>query len=234
MQEKEQKISPIKQRILQYVESLGISKREFYTKIGVSRGTLESKTGITEDVLAKFIATYPNISIEWLLTGDGKPEKEQKSLITVKQEFPLRTDRKLEIQDIPLYDMNATAGIIGIFNEDNVQPEDYLRIPNLPRVDGAIYVMGESMSPLLKSGDIIIYKKLELSLDSILWGQIYLLSFAAGGDSFTVVKYIQKSDLPGYIRLVSQNERFQPKDIPLASIQALAIVKASITFHTIE
>lgn len=234
MQEKEQKISPIKQRILQYAESLGISKREFYAKIGVSRGTLESKTGITEDVLAKFIATYPNISVEWLLTGDGKPEKEQKSLVSVKEEFSLRTDRKIEVQDIPLYDMSATAGLVAIFNDNNIHPEDYLRIPNLPLVNGAIYVRGESMVPLLKSGDIIIYKKLELSLDSILWGQIYLLSFIAGGDTFTVVKYIQKSDQPGYIRLVSHNERFQPKDIPLDSICALAIVKASITFHTIE
>ena len=90
------------------------------------------------------------------------------------------------------------------------------------------------MVPLLKSGDIIIYKQLELSLDSILWGQIYLLSFIAGGDTFTVVKYVQKSDLPGCVRLVSHNDRFQPKDIRLDSICALAIVKASITFHTIE
>ena len=122
MQEKEQKISPIKQRILKYAESLGISKREFYAKIGVSRGTLESKTGITEDVLAKFIATYPNISVEWLLTGEGMPEKEQNSLVTVKEEFSLRTDRKIEVQDIPLYDMSATAGLVAIFNDRNIRP----------------------------------------------------------------------------------------------------------------
>ena len=59
MQEKKQNISPIKQRILQFVDTLGISKREFYTQIGVSRGTLESKTGITEEIITKFITTYP-------------------------------------------------------------------------------------------------------------------------------------------------------------------------------
>lgn len=72
MQEKEQNISPIKQRILLFAASLGISKRDFYTKIGVSRGTLESKTGITEDVITKFFATYPEVSIEWLMTGRGE------------------------------------------------------------------------------------------------------------------------------------------------------------------
>ena len=66
MQEKEQKISPIKQRILQFADNLNISKREFYAKIGVSRGTLESKTGITEDV------TFPDVSIEWLMQGKGR------------------------------------------------------------------------------------------------------------------------------------------------------------------
>lgn len=234
MQELRQKISPIKERILIFANTLGISKREFYHKIQVSRGTLESKTGITEDVLAKFIATYPEVSIEWLLTGEGNMLNELKSNIQPNHTFALSTDRKVEIQDIPLYDLSATAGIMAIFNDLSITPEDYLRVPNLPPVDGAIYVRGESMTPLLKSGDIIIYKKLALSLDSILWGQIYLLSFDAGGDTFTVVKYIQKSDEPKHIRLVSQNSQFEPKDIPLSSIRALAIVKASITFHTIE
>lgn len=71
MQEKEQKISPIKERILQFANSLGISKREFYKIINVSRGTLESKTGITEDIVSKFIASFPEISTDWLLKGEG-------------------------------------------------------------------------------------------------------------------------------------------------------------------
>lgn len=72
MQDKGQNISPIKQRILQFFGTLGISKRDFYTKTGISRGTLESKTGITEDVLTKFFATFPEVSIQWVMTGMGK------------------------------------------------------------------------------------------------------------------------------------------------------------------
>lgn len=71
MQENVQNISPIKSRILQFVDTLNISKRAFYAKIGVSRGTLESKTGITESVITKFIAEYPDLSAEWLLRGTG-------------------------------------------------------------------------------------------------------------------------------------------------------------------
>ncbi len=85
MQEKEQKISPIKQRILYFVEKLGISKRDFYAKIGVSRGTLESKTGITEDVITKFYTAYPNINIEWLMTGNGDMYLETNNFATMQE-----------------------------------------------------------------------------------------------------------------------------------------------------
>lgn len=225
------------ERIGQIVTKKGISMRSFEQTLGVSNGAIgnaiKKKSDVGSSVVSKIIEIYPDVNPIWLLTGVGNMQNEA-TPVSVEQSFALRTDRKVEIQDIPLYDMSATAGLMAIFNESNINPEDYLRIPNIPPVDGAIYVRGESMTPLLKSGDIIIYKKLELTLDSILWGQIYLLSFIAGGDTFTVVKYIQKSDPTGYIRLVSQNDRFQPKDIPFDSICALAIVKASITFHTIE
>ncbi len=94
MQEKKQNISPIKQRILHFAEYLMISKREFYTKIGVSRGTLESNTGITEDVMAKFIATYPEISVEWLITGNGSMLRESKTNHTETQKTSGLTSSK--------------------------------------------------------------------------------------------------------------------------------------------
>lgn len=72
MQEKLQKISPTKQRILQFVDTLGISKRDFYAATGISRGTLESSTGITEDTIAKVFATYPDLSPMWVVLGKGE------------------------------------------------------------------------------------------------------------------------------------------------------------------
>lgn len=234
MQEKEQKISPIKGRILHFAEDLGISKREFYRTIGVSRGTLESKTGITEEVLAKFFAAYPDVSIPWIMTGKGSAMQEKEQKVVSNRTFPLITDRCVDSQEIPLYDFDASAGLLAVFNSNHIDATDFLRIPNLPPVDGAVYVRGESMSPLLKSGDIVMYKKKELSVESILWGEIYLLSFVTDGDTYTAVKYIQKAEDPNMVRLVSFNPTFAPKDIPMSSITALALVKASLTFHTME
>lgn len=94
MQAKEQNISPIKQRILSFAGTLGISKRDFYTKIGVSRGTLESKTGITEDVITKFFATYPQVNIEWLMTGEGDMLKTKRTPENLQAQEPTNNEYK--------------------------------------------------------------------------------------------------------------------------------------------
>ena len=175
---------------------------------------------------------FPQYNREWLLYGTG--DKFIATEVSPDRIFDITKDRIIEQQEIPLYDYCATAGLVAIFNDHALEPADFLRIPNLPPVDGAIYVRGESMSPLLKSGDIVMYKKKELSIDSILWGEIYLLSFISDGDTYTAVKYIQKADEADKIRLASFNPSFAPKDIPMSSITALALVKASLTFHTME
>lgn len=194
---------------------------------------LNGKRKISEQFVHSFCNYFPELSPDWIMTGEGGMLKTANS-IAPEHTFPLRTDNKIVIQDVPLYDFDASAGLYALFNDIHPEPIDYLRIPNLPSVDGAIYVRGDSMSPLLKSGDIVMYKKKELSIDSILWGEIYLLSFVYDGDSYTAVKYIQKSDDPDKIRLASFNPSFAPKDIPMNCVTALALVKASLTFHTME
>lgn len=205
--------------------------------IGASKGVLSRAIKTGTDIQAKWIReiveNYPAYSSEWLISGRGPMIKEVET-ISPANTFQLKTDRQVELQEIPLYDLTATAGLVAIYNNMIPDPVDHLRVPNLPPVDGAVYVRGDSMSPLLKSGDIIIFKKVELSLDLILWGQIYLLSYAIGGDTFTVVKYVKRSQKEGYVQLVSANSFYDPQDIPASAITALALVKASITFYTME
>ena len=71
MQEKERNISPVKERIKQYVDTLSISMNEFYAKTGMSRGTLSNSSGLTVDLLIKFFAVYPKVNPEWIVMGTG-------------------------------------------------------------------------------------------------------------------------------------------------------------------
>lgn len=278
MQEKQREKSPIKDRILQYLDIKGITKYALYRDSGITRGILDQDTGISEDNLQKFLRFAQDISLAWLITGEGgifktksaenvykqnvdnfvdtfvdkrkvqkmstnyhtsfpktptpiKDEDENESIL-ITQRFPLRTDHPVELQRIPLYDFDATAGMVGLFSENNVQyPIDYLSIPDLPHVDGAIFVRGDSMYPLLKSGDIVVYKAIN-SLSNIMWGEMYIVDCDLDGDDYTAVKFLNKVDGDdSQALLVSHNSHHAPKAIPLSAIRALAIVKASIRYN---
>ena len=71
MQEKSLKKSIVKQNILQVIEKEKITKYEFYKKTRITRGVLDQNNGMSEDNIARFLACYPEIDANWLITGEG-------------------------------------------------------------------------------------------------------------------------------------------------------------------
>lgn len=71
MQEKSLKKSVVKQNILQIIEIEKITKYEFYKKTRITRGVLDQNNGMSEDNIARFLACYPDIDANWLITGEG-------------------------------------------------------------------------------------------------------------------------------------------------------------------
>ncbi len=120
------------------------------------------------------------------------------------------------MQSVPLYNIEGTAGLVPLFTGQNpVRPVDYIHIPNLPKCDGAIYIVGDSMYPLF-------------------WGDMYLLSIDIDGEEYITVKYIQKSQHDGCIKLVSQNPHHADKDVSIDRVKALAFIKASIRMNSMK
>lgn len=69
------KIATTKQRILQYIDFKRISKQAFFKETGLKRGFLDAdklETSIPDTFIATIIAVYPEISLTWLLTGQGE------------------------------------------------------------------------------------------------------------------------------------------------------------------
>lgn len=223
-------------RLREFVDFKKISKYKFYKETGLSNGFLDRDGNIGSDKCAKIIEHYPDLSLDWLILGRGdmiRSTDAPKSPLEIKKTFPLRTDRMLSDQNVPLYEMAATAGLTALFlDSKETQPVNYLSIPNLPAVDGAVYVCGDSMYPLLKSGDIVLYKKVSDFELGLFWGEMYLISFDIEGEEFVCIKYLQKSQREGYVRLVSYNQHFDPQEIPIARIRALALIKASVRYNT--
>ena len=133
-------------------------------------------------------------------------------------------------RSVMLDDITAAANLKTLFTNKQQYALGKILIPNISACDGAVYVNGDSMYPILKSGDIIGYKEIS-SFNNVIYGEIYLVSFMIDGDEYLAVKYANRSEKEGCIKLVSYNTHHEPMDIPLAAINAMASVKFSIRRH---
>lgn len=238
-------LSPIKGRIIQFIENENIAKEKFFRDTNISASNFKGKGAASElggEKIVSILTTYPNLNPDWLILAKGQMIRNQNPQLLEENNAPytlnkvsrLKTDRNKEIQEIPLYDLQATAGIVDLLSDTSRQkhvPIDYIVIPNLPKCDGALPITGDSMYPLLKSGDMVLYKEMN-DKRNIIWGEMYLVAIKHGADDFFFCKYIHKSEREGYIRLVSQNQHHQPVEFPLDSVKALALIKASIRINT--
>lgn len=198
---------------------------------------------ISFEILQATINKYVEINPEWLINGRGEMFKnkyavnvvsEPETKYAVKSMRKLKTDHEKESQRIPFYEITATAGVIDIISDQYRRshiPIDYISIPNMPRCDGALPITGDSMYPLLKSGDIVLFKEIN-DKNNIVWGEMYLAAIRHNGDELFFAKYIQKADRDGYARFVSENRHHQPVEYPIDSIAALALIKATIRFQS--
>ncbi|WP_406845534.1 helix-turn-helix transcriptional regulator [Flavobacterium soyae] len=221
------------ERIREYLDYKGITKYKFCNDLGFSNKFLDNSSNMGTDKACKILHHYPEINSEWLLTGNGSMIKEDNTNIVIMNNDRKTIDSLHVSQEIPLYDLEAVAGLRELFSSGKPQRVlDTIKIPNLPKCDGAISVTGDSMYPLLKSGDIILYKETEF--DNIFFGEMYLLSVKLNDwEEYITVKYVQKSEQGSeFVKLVSQNSHHQPKDIHISKISALALIKASIRINT--
>jgi phage repressor protein C with HTH and peptisase S24 domain len=219
------------------------SDKALAEKIGYSpqklNEVLKGRTKFNLDFLQKFCTAY-NQSLDFLVFGilnEKTPEWLRKEVKEDTEIYKLKTDKIVNgDQYIPLYDIEAVAGLAPLFQDvDELDPIDHISIPNLPKCDGAIKVTGDSMYPLLKSGDIIIYKKIHDIENDIFWGEMYLLSISTDDEEYITVKYVQRSEKgEDWVKLVSQNQHHQDRDILRSRIKALAFVKASIRINSMS
>lgn len=232
-------------RILQIIDYKGINRRKFYIETGLSNGFLDKVKDVGASKIEQILRIYPEISPEWLITGKGHMLEEaaffeyewgikMSEIEEPSTVYEITTKKTVKKQFVPVYDVETVTGTISLFKEEEPKPIDYVAVPNLPKCDGAIYVSGDSMYPFLKTGDLIIYKKMRKTPDHIVWGEIYLVAVTTEDlEEFLLIRRIQKSDKgDDWIKLVSENIQHQSKDILLTQIEGLALIKATIRINS--
>lgn len=227
------------ERIKRLIRNENLTYSGFAEKIEISENSLKSmfnrNTAPSYDTLGKIASVYRRYSLDWLLLGEGEMLKEEPAIIT-QIHHPKSVERIEEDWKIPLYDVEAAANLKSLFENRDQHIIDVISIPNAPKCDGAMYVRGDSMYPLLKTGDIVAYKQFPVESPYIIFGEVYIVSINLDGDEYLTIKRIHHSERGNdWIKLVSEDSNLhQPQDFPMSAIRAIALVKFSIRMHTMK
>lgn len=231
--------SSVKERFYEVMEALKLTDYRVYTDVeGITKNMMvKLRNGETNEVSTKilmpFLSKYGDVDANYILTGRGTPLRE--SIETTEIYHPKYTEKTEAESVIMLYDVEAAANLKTLFTNKEQNIIGKIKIPNIPKCDGAVYVKGDSMYPLLKSGDIVAYKEIPVDIRHIFFGEMYLVSIDMDGDEYLTVKYVNHSEKGDeWIKLVSYNQYHQPKDFPLSSVRAMALVKLSIRMNTMK
>ena len=194
----------------------GCTQKEIADKIGVSpqylSDVLNGRYAFTDELKKKLYVFNTDVEI-------------------TRMDHP-KSAEKLEDADVPLYDIDAAANLRTLMGDKTANILGRISIPNIPSCDGAVYVRGDSMYPLLKTGDIVAYKMVN-DIQSLVDGEMYLVNLEMDGDEYLTVKYVHHSSKgEGWVQLASYNQHHGPMDVRVENIKAIALVKFSVRINT--
>jgi len=203
-------------RIVDFIESQRIKKSVFYRKTGMSNGYLDKVKELGADKYASIISNYPEINPDWLLTGKGSMLKDKPSQNTALSEGNTV---------VPLIPLHAMAGQgIGTSAVMDYDISNGYVVPDFKGVDFMIKVKGSSMMPKYNSGDVVACKKLNLADIFFQWNKVYVLDTEQGA----LIKRVRKGSDKDHILIVSDNDKYEPFELHLSKIHAIAIVMGVI------
>lgn len=239
-------MSQIRQRIKQLLDERNTTVNRIAAGDGAIQRRLHRQLNedvtMSVDTVLLIMKAFPGLSAQWLLTGEGSPfgdaasaESERQPLLTLGQLRAAATGESADDETvIPVYSVEASANL-NTLDVGGYEPEIVGRVvvPNMPKCDGATYVRGDSMYPLLQSGDLIGFRMMPVVRESLFFGEIYLVTLDVEGDRYLTVKYVYRSDRgDDYIKLVSANPSHEPKDVHLSAVRGIALVKFTVRMNS--
>lgn len=202
-----------KERLEAIIAHYSDGKPSVFAKyIGVAPSTISSwlsRDTMDYDLL---FAKCETLSPEWLLTGHGSMIKDTNTSIAHQA-----TNNH---DGIPLIPFSAMAG--ALTGENSVleyECERYI-VPAFNGADFLISVKGNSMTPTYISGDIVACQRVPMTSLFFQWNKPYVLDTAQGA----LIKRIKPGHDKQHILIVSDNEQYDPFELPCSEIYAVALV----------
>lgn len=217
----------VTQRILQIIDSKGISKNKFYKETGLSNGFLDKVKDIGVSKVEKILKVYPSVNPIWLLTGSG-------NMYTNADENNIHSKKTIaslnNLKPIPLVNELAAGGFSsGAFSIDEDDIKEYYIIPKFRHksINFMIEVYGDSMLPRYRSGDIVACQIANYDA-FIQWNKIHVIATRHQG---IIMKRIKMGKQEGFLTLVADNSDYDPIDIPISEITGIALVQGLVSLE---
>lgn len=213
-----EEISTIKGRILTFLSEKGIKKTEFFQRTGLSDSNFKGKNRSSQpggDMIVEILTAYPELSPDWLIMGRGE------MLIGESQNhIPTAHQTSNPKEGIPLIPLNAMAG--ALTSSQTILEYDCERyvVPAFKGADFLIPVKGSSMYPKYSSGDIVACQRVPMGNLFFQWNKVYVIDTDQG----PLIKRIKPGHDKDHVLIVSDNEKYDPFELPCSSIYAVALV----------
>ena len=201
-----------------FIENQGEKKETFFEDLGMSYANfkgVQKKSALGSDKIDKILSKYPDLNLEWLFSGKGEMQKSE----------PTKTETSKEesVKGIPLVNATAIGGYgNNVFSFEERDVKDYYVIPKFKhkQVDFMIEVEDSSMYPKYNSGDVVACRIIK-ERNFIQWNKTHVIATREQG---IIIKRIKPSDAPNSLLMVSDNESYDPFNVPEEEIEGLAIV----------
>lgn len=128
----------VRQRVLEYLKYKRLSRYKFYRMTGLSNGFLDKEGSMTTDNCEKIVYGFPDLNIEWLLTGKGSMLRELHADEVTEQDFePVKggNDRTIEVLVDKLVELTSENVLL---KQENNQLRKRRRTPE-KKVSGDSY-----------------------------------------------------------------------------------------------
>lgn len=212
----------IKDRISIFIKYKNITIAEFERNVDLANGYIKKfKGSIGSDKLNNIISYYPDLNIEWLITGKGPMLKSE--VLTIPT--PLTTsngNNAVAYKLVPLLNLDAVGGIHSpnIVSGDNEYPDQLIPFTDAQEGDVALTVSGESMSPTCPPGSRVLIRQVPQWREYFGYGNIFVLLLT---DGRRILKEVQKypEDSQNYILCRSHNNRFPEEELPKSMISSV-------------
>lgn len=199
----------VKERLISFIKTKGISTREFQEQCGLSNAYVANlKRAPTADKIEKILRSFPELNVNWLLKGEGE------MLNSAADERPYSIENS-NYTLVPLINIDSVGGMSNgnIITSGEQYTERLVPFTEARDGDVAIYQSGDSMNPGIPSGSILLIRHVPDWREYFGYGDVFVLWLK---DDRRLTKQIKKysPDPSNYITCHSFNPDYGDEELP--------------------